>query len=240
MQTIDQYKSDLGTAILIVGGAGSGKTSLGLSLFPKTYVFAADPNLRSGLDYLKRIGKLNNVVGFDTANPDENGVPVPPMRRYARLLEKTTAAIKDPNVETIFHDSASFIEDIIKAKICNAATEEAIRLSGFEQWGALQLTWKSIVTQLRQSGKRYILAAHETKEKDESDQIFKYRIAVDGAIAAKLPAMFSDVWRTEVVENNGKHEWKLRTLSNVRQEHLKNSFNLPAVLLQSEVGKLIS
>lgn len=242
MQKIDDFRDNLGTAIGLVGGAGSGKTSLGLTLFPRTYAFIADLNFKSGLDHLRRIGKITNVVGFDTASPDETGKIVAVMSRYDRMFKLLNEAIKSAEVDAVFLDSATFIEDIIKAKICSAANAESIKLNGYEQWGLLLVTWKSFIMQLRQSGKKVILAMHEEKEKDSSDQIFKYKIAVDGKIAAQLPAFLSDVWRCYVKEPatpTGKHEWRVATLSNLRQEHLKNSMGLPGDLLQDELVKLI-
>lgn len=242
MQNINEFKPSLGTAILLVGGAGVGKTTLGMRLFKGTYVFVSDLNFSSGLDYLKKIGGLDNVVGFDTASPDENGKPVPVNMQYQRMLDKLTAAMGDPKVNAILLDSALFMEDILKAKICNATSQAQIKLTGYDQWGSLVLTWKSIILQLRQSGKIPIMTAHEQKEQDESDSIYKYQISVDGSIRGKLPALFSDVWRCEIAENLGVHTWNVRSLGNVRQEHLKRSSrfsSLPAVAKQDDVVKLL-
>jgi hypothetical protein len=241
MQNIKDYNSKLGTAILLVGGAGVGKTSLGMRLFKGTYVFATDPNLLSGIDYLKKINELDNIIGFDTASPNEHGQPVPVSQQYQRMLDKLTAAIADPKVNAILLDSAMFMEDVIKAKICGAPNAAAIKLTGFDQWGSLVLAWKSLVLQIRQSGKVLIMTAHEQKEQDESDKIYKYQIAVDGSIRSKFPAMFSDVWRCEIAENMNVHTWNVRTLGNVRQEHLKRSSrfsSLQPVVKQDELVKL--
>lgn len=242
MQTIDKFNSNLGTAILIVGGAGVGKTTLGMRLFKGTYVFVSDLNFQSGLDYLKKINALENVVGFDTASPDELGKPVPVSRQYDRMLNKLDEAMKHSGVNAILLDSAIFMEDVIKAKICGAQNPAAIKLSGYDQWGSLMLAWKSLIYQLRQSGKILVMTAHEQKEQDESDSIFKYQIAVDGGIRSKFPALFSDVWRCEIAESMNKHTWNVRMLGNVRQEHLKRSSrfsSLPAVLAQDELVKTI-
>lgn len=240
MQPITSFNSNLGTAILLVGGAGSGKTALGCRLFPKTYVNVTDLNFESAKRYLEKLNLLGNVVGYDTPYTDAAGKKVPANQRYDLFMKQLSAAEADPSVDAIFLDSATFLEDIIKAKICNATSDAAIKLTGFEQWGQLVLTWKSIVMQLRQSGKKLIMSAHETKEKDESDQIFKYQIAVDGSIRGKFPALFSDVWRCEVAEVNGKHTWNVRTLGNVRQEHLKNTYGLPGVTLADDLVKQIA
>lgn len=239
MQPLSQFNSNLGTAILILGPAGSGKTSLGMRLFPKTYVFVADLNFESGKRYLQKINELPNVVGFDTASPDETGKPVQMNLRYDRMLKCFGEAHKNPDVDCVFVDSATFVEDIIKARICGATSEGATKLTGYDQWGQLILTWKSIIMQCRQSGKKTIFSAHQTKEKDESDQIFKYQIAVDGQIRAKFPALFSDVWRCEVVENDQKYRWMLRPLGNARQEDLKNTYGMTGVIPQDDVVKLV-
>ena len=242
MQNINEFKPSLGTAILLVGGAGVGKTTLGLRLFKGTYVFVSDLNFSSGLDYLKQIGALENVVGFDTASPDEKGQQVAPNKQYERMLEKLTGAMHDDKVKAILLDSASFIEDVIKAKICNAPNQASIKLTGYDQWGSLVLAWKSILLQIRQSGKILIMTAHEQKEQDESDSIYKGQIAVDGSIRGKLPALFSDVWRCEIAESLGNHTWNVRMLGNVRNEYVKRSSrfsSLPAVAKQDDVVKLI-
>jgi hypothetical protein len=240
MQKLDSYNSNLGTAVLLVGGAGAGKTALGMRLFPKTYVYVADPNFASGKRYLEKINESSNVVGFDTGNPDENGKPVKPMERYDRMFRQLNAAVDNKDVECIFLDSATFIEDYIKAKICSATTDDKVRLQNFDQWGSYMLTWKGLILQLRQSGKRLIVSAHEKKERDESDGIWKYQISLDGQIRDKFPALFSDSWRCEVQESGGTHQWMVRVLSNARQEHLKNNYQFDkAVMSADEVVKKV-
>jgi len=235
MQQIEEFNDNFGTAILLCGGAGAGKTSLAMRLFPKTYVFVADLNFKSGIDYLKKLKQTGNIVGYDMATPNEEGKIVPSNQRYDRMLRKLNAAIADPNIDCIVIDSATFIEDIIKAKICGAIVDEAIKLEGFGHWGSLVLLWKSLVMQLRQSGKKIIMTAHITKEKDESDNTYKYQIAVDGSIRGKFPAYFSDVWFCEVTENMGTHTWNARTLGNNRQDFLKNTYGLAGLLKQDDL-----
>lgn len=237
MQPITSFNSNLGTAILLTGGAGSGKTSLAGRLFSKTAFVVADLNFRSGLDYWKRVSCIDNITGFVTPTIDESNKPVACNLQYSRLLKLYDELIKDPAVDCIASDSVTFFEDIIKAKICSASRPEMIKLTNYDMWGLYLMTWKSIIIDLRQSGKKIIFTAHETKEKDDSDMIFKYQIAVDGQIRSKFPAIFSDVWRCEVQEVNQKHQWMARTLSNVRHEYLKNTYNLPGMLTQDDLVK---
>ena len=242
MKQLNEFKSNLSTAVAICGGAGAGKTSLGMRLFPKTYVYVADLNLQSGIDYVKKTGDLPNIVGFDMAYQDDAGKTVLPNARYDLMWTRLTRAIADPSIDCIMLDGAMQVEDVIKGKICNALTDSAIKLEGFSQWGMLVLIWKSLILQLRQSGKKIVFIFHENKEQDESDKIYKYQLAVDGSIRGKMPALFSDVWRVEIDENMGKHSWMVRMLSNARQEHLKRSSTfstLPPRLPQDDLVKFV-
>ncbi len=223
MRTLDTYNSNLGTAILLVGGAGSGKTATGMRLFRRTYVMVADPNFDSGKRYIEQL-KLDTVVGYDYASLDSDDKLIVANKRYDHMFKCLASASTDPNIDAIFLDSATFIEDVIKAKICGAAKDEMIKLTNYDMWGAYMLTWKSLIMQLRASGKKLIMACHEKKDKDESDGIWKSQIAIDGQIREKFPALFSDVWRLQVIEVNKKHDWMCQSLGNLRQDFLKNTY----------------
>jgi len=242
MQPITSFNNNLGTAILLLGPPGGGKTVLGCRLFPKTYVLVADLNFSSGLRYLEKLGETSNIVGFDTVTVDEKGAKVPVSLWYDRFFKCISAAASDPNVETIFIDSATFVADYITAKLAAATNEAAIRFAGgkdsFDKWGQYLVVWRGLIMQLRQSGKRLIMSAHEKKEKDESDGIYKYQIMLDGQIKEKLPNMFSDVWRCEVEEAAGKYRWMVRTLGNVRHE-LKNTFGFDGLIESDALVKQI-
>lgn len=244
MQNISSFNNNLGTAIGIVGPAGSGKTVLGMRLFPRTYVIVADLNFSSGLRYLEKIGKTSNIIGFDTIVVDETGKKIPPNQRYDRFWKCLCAAVEDPRVDCIFVDSATFITSYIIAKIVNATTENAIQIPGgkesWPKWGQVGITWRGMVMEIRATGKKFILAIHESKNQDESDQIWKHELLIPGQTKDLLPNLMSDIWRTEVRETNGKHEWMVRTLPNIRMEHLKNTFGFPGLLPADEVVKLIS
>jgi len=236
MQDLKAFNDNHGTAILLIGPAGGGKTVLGCRLFPKTYVIVADLNFSSGQRYLTKINETSNVIGFDMVAVDEAGKPVPVSLRYARMFKLLCDAIKDPNIGAIFVDSVTLVEDYIKAKICGATSGDTIKLEGFPQWGLYLVTWKSLINQLRESGKKIIFSAHEEHELDKLTGIAKYKIMVDGKIQSKFPGLFSDVWRCEVEENLGKHTWVVRTLGNTSHE-LKNNFDLPAKLSADELVK---
>lgn len=243
MQPISSFNSNLGTAIGIVGPAGSGKTVLGMRLFPKTYVLVGDLNFQSGKRYLEKINALDNIVGFDTVDVDETGKKIPPNQRYDRFWKCLSTAAASPEVDAIFVDGATQLTQYIIAKIVGATTEDQIQIAGgkdsWPKWGTVGVTWRGMISQIRTTGKKFVLAIHESKNQDESDQIWKHELLIPGQTKDMLPNLMSDIWRTEVKESSGVHTWMVRTLPNIRMEFLKNTYGLPAMLPADEVVKLM-
>lgn len=243
MQPISSFNSNLGTAIALVGPAGTGKTVLGMRLFPRTAVIVLDLNFTSGLRYCESIKAIDNILGFETITVDETGKAVPPYLWYDCFFKKLNELAADPSVDAIFVDGATQITDCIIAKIVNAQRPTDIQIAGgkdsWPKWGTVGVTWKGLITQIRSTGKKFIMAVHEQKNKDESDQIWKHELLIPGQTKDTLPNLMSDVWRTEVKENMGKHEWLVRTLPNVRMEFLKNTYGLPGILSANDLVKQI-
>lgn len=239
MQLISEFNSNLGTAIGLVGPAGSGKTVLGMRLFPKTYVLVGDLNFQSGKRYLEKVGGLGDVVGFDTIDIDATGKRIPPYARYDRMFKCISEAVASPEIDAIFLDGATQATQYIIAKLVNAQTEADIQIAGgkdsWPKWGTIGVTWRGMVSQLRTTGKKFILAIHESKNQDESDQIWKHELLIPGQTKDLLPNLMSDMWRCEVQEKAGAHTWMVRTLPNIRMEFLKNTYGLPGLLTQDEL-----
>ncbi len=247
MPTIDKFNDNFGTALGIIGPAGSGKTVLGMRLYPKTWVIVGDLNFKSGLDYLRSKNELGGIVGFNTISIDDEGNRVQPNLRYDRLWKCLDEATKKPEVDAIFVDGATQVTESIIAKIVSATQDNQIIIpstkESFARWGMVGVTWRGLVSQLRTSGKKLIMAVHESKNLDESDSIWKYELLIPGQTKDMLPNLMSDMIRTEVKETLGKHEWNVRLLPNVRMEFLKSpsipKVGTESVILQDELVRRV-
>jgi len=235
MQALADYNSNLGRAVLLIGPPGGGKSVLGCRLFPATYVLVADLNFESPKNYLAKINETANVVGFDTTDIDDKGVPVPLAQRYARIIRCLDEAEKNPAVGTIFIDSATFLADSIMAKLTGAASIDTIKWDK-DKAGDYLRTWRSMIHQLRLSGKRLVMSAHEKIAKGEMDSILFYQLNLWGGLRDTLPNMMSDVWRCEVhapAQLNGKPEYKVRVVGDARNK-LKNNFGWDTAVMPSD------
>lgn len=243
MQPIASFNANLGTAIGLVGPAGSGKTVLGMRLFPRTAVIVLDLNFESGRRYLEKIGKLDNIAGFDTVTV-ENDKPVKPSLWYDRFFKIAADMIANPDVDALFIDGATQITECIIAKLVCANTTADIQIGARKDaiplWGTLGVTWRGLLTQMRQSGKKIVLAIHEQKNKDESDQMWKHELLIPGQTKDTLPNLMSDVWRTFVDKEGADWVWKVQTLPvPFKIEFLKNTYGLPGVMKADELVKQV-
>jgi len=241
MQPISTFNPALGCAVALIGPPGGGKSVLGCRLFPKTYVLVSDLNFPSAIRHLTKIGELNNVVGFDATDVDEKGAVVPLQQRYPRVIKCLNDATQSADVETIFLDSATFLADIFMAKLTLSSRIDDITW-GKEKASDYLRIWRSIINQLRTSGKRLIVSMHERVAKDALDDVLRNQINLWGALRDNLPYMVSDMWRCEAQLPNlptGKHEYKVRVLGDSRNR-LKNNFGFEqAVYSQDELVKLV-
>src|SRR5512146_912517 len=100
-------------SILLIGPPGGGKTTFALQ-FPKPYLVNCDQNLDGPDRYLKT-KHSEFAFGYDDVAFDDNGSPVAPPLRWARMRSKTREAGKNPEVGTIIVDSLTHADEYLLA-----------------------------------------------------------------------------------------------------------------------------
>lgn len=243
MQPLSSFTDSQGSATLLLGAPGGGKTVLGCRLFPRTYVCVTDMNLKSAQIQLERLGEAANVVGIDVIGVDEKGVSLGLQQRYPRLIKAVDEAEKNPEVETIFHDSMSTHAPIFMGKLTLASKISDVDWNKDKAGPYLRL-WQSFIDQSRTSGKRVVFSVHERVAEDQMQgKILFNQINLWGGLRDAIPYMVADVWRCEVqppTTPNGKPQYMVRVVKDFRNPSLKNSYGWDEPLLsQDEVVKRV-
>lgn len=227
MKPITEYQSERHARILLQGPPGGGKSCVGMQ-FPKVGVIDFDVNMRGPLDWLKS-KNLPLPVAFSTIDRDDDGKEVPFPMRYTRLDGELQKMQADPNIETIFLDSATNMIDVLVAETLRKQNKSAMSK---QEWGFFFTYSKQLMATLTQMRKHIVISAHEkVNKKEDGSIVLPYKVAWPGQFGMIIGAFFSDVWRCEfkVIPKGMTNEYKqiIRTMPDYQYE-LKNSLGLPA------------
>lgn len=240
----DATNADLSEALtlLLQGPPGCGKTTLALQ-FPKPYLLSLDGNWRGPARWLR---KNNFKADFKFDVPlmvkvgDKAVMEGEEKKHYGLITKAVEAAVQAPDVETIIIDNWTNLAPAILAEVRrqNLRTRENFRI---QDWGDFIYMATNFVNWCKQQSKTTIFIAHEKPEKDDVDGIIKYFLSIPSQFSNQIGGMMSDVWRCEVEEHAGQHDFIVRTMPNTRLQ-LKNSLGLPAKfkMTWTEVAKALA
>lgn len=230
MKSAVDYTPTLSWGLLLIGQPKTGKTTTALQFPGKKYVADCDNNLQGPIRWLKenapdRLAEIH----YDTINMDENGREVEPELRWTRLLQCLNTALKDPEMKTIIIDSLTFLSDYIVDHIVAAKPNTKEKYMTISDWQPYRNMLSKLIISMRNMKRLLIVTAHEEKVKDDLDGSITIRANIPSKLADNIGGFFSDVWRTEAEEREGKLECTIRSLPTPRIPALGTGLGLPKV-----------
>lgn len=191
MKTNSDYSPITNLAILLVGDPKSGKTCVSAA-FPDPYFLDIDGNLASAVRVLG-----TKKFWFDT--PVKNVATADLVWKEA--LKCLTEAMKSDEVKTIVIDSLSTLAEYMCAWIVSehkrlGDTDKAgkpIEAMTIPDYGKLLNMFRSLVFDLRKTGKTVICTVHKTTYQDEQSKVTYNVLALPGQAKETLGGAFTDV-----------------------------------------------
>jgi hypothetical protein len=197
------------------------------------YIADCDNNLSGAHSYLKTKGFKGYV--FDIIDIADDGVEIPPERRFEHLSNCIKIASQDTSIHTLIIDPLTKVQDYICDDILRQQSRKTMQL---QDWGTFLAVMKRTITMMRSTRKLFIATAHIRPEKDEVGGFMKFFPALAGQIQHVIGALFSDVFICDVEERSGHHNFVLRTMPSTLYA-AKNSLGLPPVTTAEEVHKAL-
>lgn len=210
MKESASYKPEDTIALLLVGPPKTGKTRL-LAAFPDPYFLDVDGNLASAVRVLG-----DKKFFYDSPLKDAKTKS----DVYKTALASLQLATKDPRVKTVGVDSLSLLCEYI----CEWIVSEHIRMGDRDKngkpieamtlpdYGKLLNILRSIIFDLRNSGKYVVVTSHQQVSVDELTGAKHYALAIPGQGKDTLGGAFTDVWGTSATAvAGGKTEYAVFT-----------------------------
>lgn len=192
MKDASTYQISNSISILLVGNPKSGKTNVAAA-FPNPYFLDIDDNLSSAARIM-----AGKPFWYDT--------PVKLVKERHEVFKKALECLKeakaDPRIETIVVDSISLLSEYM----CAWIIQEHVRLGDRDKngspveamtipdYGKLLNMIRSLVFDLRSSGKYVIVTSHQQANQDELTKAWHYSLAIPGQAKDTLAGAFSDAW----------------------------------------------
>lgn len=201
MQSSEEYKPSLEFGLLLKGKPKVGKTTLAMQ-FPNPWVAICDENFAGPVRYLrenfpKKKFWFDHINTISTTQP--NGqiwrTPVPPEKRWDRLVELTNAAVLSPDIQTIVWDNLLSISTYLVDKILDEKPKgkEKDRMT-IADWIPFRNNLTKAITLYRSVGKFFIVTCHELANKNELTGEITWQPHMPSNLSENFGGFFSDEW----------------------------------------------
>jgi len=219
---------------LLVGSSGSGKTTQALTLPGKTFIYCFDPSVLSAIQgfdveyelfvpHVVNLGaqSLSKDKGdVRTASADAHEVYV----KWERDYEQREKDGYWKSIDNIVFDSATTFADIVMDRILHLNGRGG-RWPQQDDWTAQMSTIRNVFRTLTgQMGKVLICTAHDQLKQDEVTTRMTNQIILTGQLRAKLPLLFSDIWKLSCESTRDKVKYVAQTRPDFLNPTVRSSF----------------
>jgi hypothetical protein len=231
--------SDLGLPkFLLIGGAGSGKTTQLLTLPGKTFAYFFDPAALSAIrghdiEYEMFVPKVVSLAAQSLTKgkgDHKNLQIVDAAQMYLKWEQdfegKITAGYFAKNgITNIALDSFTTFADIVMDRILEINGRSG-QWPQQDDWTAQMNTIRNVVRTITgQMNMICICTGHEELIQDELTHSVQNQIILTGKLKAKLPMLFSDIFHMEGgADASGKYKYTAQTRPDRRNPSLRTSF----------------
>jgi hypothetical protein len=215
MQTLDTLVTTQKMKLLVYGQSGAGKTVFS-SGAPSPLVLDFDGKVSSAASYYSATApeKLKGI-SFETLT-DVPGQERP-FRRFKKILnalQKDAAEGKSKH-ETIVLDSLTLFLDAFMTDIMaeNPGVKRPNNVPALQDYQILNIQFKDVMSQLLALPHHIVVVGHITSETNQETGRIFWKPLVPGKLADRLPQIFTEVYRSYVVHENGQQGYRLQTSS---------------------------
>lgn len=213
-------------SFLLCGPPGGGKTTLALQ-FPGLWVGDCDINLNGPEKYL-RDNKWLGTYFYDSICFNDNGSRLEFPDAWEKLMGKAEEAVLDADVQTLFFDSLTAINNMLVAWVMKKQGLVSSAVMERQHWIPFRNQLMLLINKARTSGKVIIMSAHVWDQLDKKGVVEKHRIAVSTTLTHYFAAYFTDVWRCySTPGRGGNSRFYIQCLA-TGLDDLKNSFGMLA------------
>jgi hypothetical protein len=243
--------SDLGLPkFLLIGGAGSGKTSQLLTLPGKTFAYFFDPAALSAIrgadiEYEMFVPKVVSLAAQSLTKgkgDTKNLTIVDAAEMYPRWEADFEEKIKTKFFETkgitnIVLDSFTTFADIVMDRVLQI-NGRAGSWPQQDDWTSQMNTIRNVVRTITgQMNMICICTGHEETIQDELTHRIEHQILLTGKLKQRLPMLFSDIFHMEgSTDAQGKYKYTAQTRPDARNPSLRTSFRGLETVIDVTIG----
>lgn len=215
MQTLDTLVSTQKIKLLVYGQSGAGKTVFSTGA-PKPLVLDFDGKVSSAASYYsanapEKLKEISYEALTDSPGQER------PFRRFKKILQglQKDAAEGKLKHETIVLDSLTLFLDAFMADIMaeNPGVKRPNNVPALQDYQILNIQFKDVMSQLLGLPCHIIVVGHITSETNQETGRIFWKPLVPGKLADRLPQIFTEVYRSYVVHQNGQQQYLCQTSS---------------------------